>query len=101
MVVCCEYSDLISAEGRGPSPGCYSVQRIAEGSMATEDPFNDPAIRAQIQADVARIEADWFKWHSEPSSGDFHDKIIERLVAKLDAGARGYLNAVNTESRIA
>jgi hypothetical protein len=59
--------------------------------MATGDPFNDPDIQAQIQADIARIEADWFKWHSEPSAGNFDDKIIERLVAKVDAGARGYL----------
>src|ERR1035441_7432192 len=65
-----------------------------------DSPFDNPEIQARIAADVARIQSTWLEWNAEPTTGDFDTRIVETLVDTLDAHARGYLEAVDGNSRL-
>ncbi len=64
------------------------------------DPFSNQAIEAQIKVDVARIRAGWLEWNAEAADGSLDEKIVETLVATLNAHARGYIRAVDRTPQI-
>jgi len=64
-----------------------------------DSPFESPAIRARVLADVSRIQSEVLTWSDDPT-GDLDTKTIEILVETLDAHARIYLEAVTDSSLV-
>jgi hypothetical protein len=88
--------ELVAGGGRGR----VEVDSMLPPGSAHEffASFSNPEIKPRIDADVLRIQSAFLEWIAEPTTGDSYTKVVETLVATLDAYARGYLDAVDRES---
>lgn len=64
--------------------------------LMNDSPLDLPDIQTRILKQVLQVQSAWQEWCANPTEEGFSDKLVETLVATLDAHAQGYLSAVNS-----